>query len=127
MPVRTRLTFSFATALLGAAVCVPACGAFYTSIEDYPCPSEGTALTYENFGKGFIDAYCQSCHGSNADDRLGAPGEYIFDTAEQVQKHADRIFARSAADNDSMPPGPEDPPAEERERLAEWLACGAPP
>lgn len=130
--MRTRQTSSFATAataLFSAALyaSISACGAFYTDIEDYPCPSEGTALTYANFGKGFIDAYCQSCHGSQAEDRLGAPGEYIFDTVEQVQKHADRIFARSAADNDSMPPGPEDPPAEERERLAEWLACGAPP
>jgi hypothetical protein len=45
----------------------------------------------------------------------------------QVQRHRTRIFARSAADNDSMPPGPDDPPEAEREKLADWLACGAPP
>jgi hypothetical protein len=38
----------------------------------------------------------------------------------------DRIFARAAGDNTSMPPGPDDPPEAERAMLAEWLACGAP-
>jgi uncharacterized membrane protein len=74
-----------------------------------------------------MNGYCQSCHGSLAAEREGAPGEYIFDTLEQVQRHRDRIFVRSAADNVSMPPGPEDPPPEERQKLAEWLSCGAPP
>ena len=36
---------------------------------------------------------------------------------------ADRIFVRAAATNDSMPPGPDDPPQAERDDLAEWLAC----
>jgi hypothetical protein len=111
-------------ALLG--ITLSSCGLFYTDIEEYPCPPGGTDLTYSNFGGSFINAYCQSCHGSNAEDRAGAPGEFIFDTPEQAARHKDRIFARSAADNDSMPPGPEDPSPEEREKLAEWLACGAP-
>jgi uncharacterized membrane protein len=105
---------------------VTACSAFYTEIEDYPCPTGGTTLTYANFGAGFMNVYCQSCHGSNATNRRGAPGEFIFDTPEQVLRHKDRIFVRSAAENDSMPPGPDDPSLEERTKLAEWLACGAP-
>jgi len=113
-------------ALALAPLALAACSLFYTDIEDWDCPSTGTTLTYENFGASFMNAHCQSCHASTAVDREGAPGEFIFDTREQVARHADRIFARSAAENDSMPPGPDDPPLEERMKLAEWLACGAP-
>ena len=113
--------------LVIAALALSSCGLFYTDIDEYPCPPEGTTLTYENFGASFMTGYCQSCHGSLSEDRAGAPGESIFDTVGQIQRQRDRIFARSAAGNDSMPPGPEDPSPEDREKLAEWLACGAPP
>jgi uncharacterized membrane protein len=103
-----------------------ACSLFYTEVEDYSCPPEGTSLTYANFGANFINTHCQWCHGSTVSDRLGAPGEFIFDTHDQVIQHKDRIFVRSAAENDSMPPGPDDPSLDERTKLAEWLACGAP-
>ena len=115
-----RLVFALAPLALAA------CGFFYTDIEEWDCPSEGTSLTYENFGAAFINAHCQSCHGSTATDRAGAPGEFIFDTRSQVERHRARIFARSAGENDSMPPGPDDPTLEERTKLADWLACGAP-
>ena len=45
---------------------------------------------------------------------------------EQAHVSRERIFLRSAADNTTMPPGPDDPPIEERAKLAEWIACGAP-
>jgi uncharacterized membrane protein len=95
-------------------------------MDSYPCPPEGTQLRYGSFGAPFMDSYCQSCHGSQSTDRRGAPGEFIFDSVEQIQRHSARIFVRSAADNNSMPPGPDDPSEEERQKLAEWLACGAP-
>ena len=88
-------------------------------------PDPGT-LTYENFGAQFLNVNCNTCHASTAGHRHGAPESYAFDTIEGVHKHRDRIFVRAATSNVSMPPGPEDPPAEDRERLAEWLACGAP-
>lgn len=97
----------------------------YTTIESYQCPT-GSTVTYANFGSNFMDQYCQRCHGSLSPDRQGAPGEFIFDTRAQVVQHRARIFVRSAAGNDSMPPGPNDPSMDERNRLAEWLACGAP-
>jgi len=43
-----------------------------------------------------------------------------------VHEHKARIFVRAAASNTTMPPGPNDPSPDEREQLAEWLACGAP-
>ncbi len=97
-----------------------------TTLDDRPCPSTGTSLTYENFGKAFMSTYCQNCHGATSNDRKGAPGRYDFGTLDDIRNHRSRIFSRAAADNTTMPPGPDDPPSEERERLADWLACGAP-
>jgi uncharacterized membrane protein len=101
-------------------------GCNVVEIEDYPCPQEGTELTYENFGASFLAANCGSCHAAASTDRQGAPPNYVFDSLEQVRTHKARIFARSATTNVSMPPGPDDPPEVGREKLAEWLACGAP-
>ena len=53
-------------------------------------------------------------------------GKDVFSTRAQIFEHKERIFERSAGNNDSMPPGPDDPPIEERDKLAEWLVCGAP-
>ena len=114
-----------ALVLLALVAAVARC-ANPTEIDDYPCPDAGTTLTYENFGEAFVDSYCNGCHGSAVTDRQGAPSSYVFDTRDQIAAARDRIFARAAADNDSMPPGPDDPPEAEREELAEWLACGAP-
>ncbi|MEZ4441077.1 MAG: hypothetical protein R3B72_18405 [Polyangiaceae bacterium] len=111
--------------LLVAMVAGAAC-ADWTEIEDVECPPEGTDLTWYNFGQGFFAENCNSCHSVNAEDRKGAPRAYIFDTYDQVYLLRDRVFLRSAGDNATMPPGPDDPDAEARWMLAEWLACGAP-
>jgi uncharacterized membrane protein len=90
------------------------------------CPPGGTTLTYESFGKPFLDANCQWCHASSVTDRHGAPDFVTFDTLADVHAHLDRIFVRAAGPNTTMPPGPDDPPPALRDQLAEWLACGAP-
>ena len=94
------------------------------TLDESTCPEE-SELTYDNFGREFLDAHCQRCHASDSDDRNGAPVTFHFDTLDDVHERADRIYARAAASNTSMPPGPDDPPEEERMLLAEWLACGA--
>lgn len=96
------------------------------SLDDVSCPPSGTTLSYENFGQGFFLAYCNECHSAPEGHRQGAPTSAVFDTPEQVRSWRERIFARAAGPNDSMPPGPDDPPRAERDRLSEWLACGAP-
>jgi uncharacterized membrane protein len=114
--------------LIGCAVALAAaasCG-YGPTIDDYPCPPEGTELTYDDFGQAFLDGNCQRCHGAPEAERHGAPEGYDFGTHAEAVRWRERIFARAAASNTSMPPGPDDPPAEERELLAEWLACGAP-
>ena len=103
----------------------PGCGE-PSAAETHPCPTEGTRLTYENFGKSFLDTRCQGCHGGRPGQRQGAPESFAFGSHEAARQHLDRIYARAADDNTSMPPGPDDPPSEERARLGEWLGCGAP-
>lgn len=112
--------------LLLIALALPAAGCEVLEIEDFPCPPAGTKLTYQNFGQGFFSANCDRCHSAEVGDREGAPEGYSFDSLAQIRKHKARIFARSAGPNDSMPIGPDDPPREERDKLAEWLSCGAP-
>jgi uncharacterized membrane protein len=109
---------------VGLALAASAC-AKITTIDEYDCAKTGTTLTYDNFGKGFLDRHCQSCHGAPANGRNGAPASFDFHTREDAFAHKDRIFARAAEDNATMPPGPDDPPPAERDQLAEWLACGA--
>lgn len=112
-----------AVSLFAGVACVPADSA--EELDEEACPP-GSELTYENFGGPFLDANCQRCHSSAAEDRNGAPVSFTFDSVEEVRDHRERIFARAAGNNTSMPPGPDDPPAGERAMLAEWLACGAP-
>ncbi|MEZ4295266.1 MAG: hypothetical protein R3B70_09855 [Polyangiaceae bacterium] len=109
------------TAAISLALLAPGC--LFEKLEDAECPPGGTELTFDNFGKPYLDRYCNYCHGAAVLDRQSAPPAYVFETPEQVEKWADRIYARAAGPNDSMPPGPDDPPREERDKLAEWLAC----
>lgn len=115
---------TFRRLLLAGFLASSGCG--FESIEERQCPPNGTELTYESFGRGFLDGYCQQCHGAAGPGRQGAPSGYDFGTAEDARAWRDRIFARAAGENTTMPPGPDDPPATERQKLAEWLACGAP-
>ena len=121
--VRALVTLGLAVALAAPAAC--AVESDYTELADHACP-EDSDLDYETFGAPFLAANCQPCHASDSADRNGAPEAFTFDTVEQVRDHRERMFVRAAADNTSMPPGPDDPPAEERDLLADWLACGAP-
>jgi uncharacterized membrane protein len=96
------------------------------TIEEASCPPQGTTLTWSDFGEEFFAAHCNGCHGADLGQRAGAPTTFVFDSRDEVFAHRERIFSTSAGNNDSMPPGPDDPPLAERQKLAEWLACGAP-
>ncbi|HLL21219.1 MAG TPA: hypothetical protein VK427_03760 [Kofleriaceae bacterium] len=96
------------------------------------CPPAGTALTYTNFGKPFMETYCTRCHASDKEGaaRMGAPSFHDFDTLfgiDAVSDHIDQTTAAGpAATNDSMPPDGKKPSLAERQMLAEWIACGVP-
>ena len=115
-------------ALALAAALAPAFagGCNTVTLEDYPCPPGGTALTYENFGASFMASYCNACHSAPDGQRNGAPDDYVFDTRAEIIASKDQIFINAADTNDAMPPGPNDIQPVFRVNLAIWLACGAP-
>lgn len=91
-----------------------------------PCPSDNQ-LSWENFGAGFVLAYCTGCHGRDVreDARQGAPLSITFDDPNSIRDLDERIWSRAADGNATMPPvgGPD---LEARRKLGQWLACGAP-
>lgn len=96
------------------------------------CPPTST-LTYDNFGKAFMETYCTQCHHSElmGAARNGAPSFHDFDTLfgiKAVSDHIDQTTASGpAATNTGMPPeGEPQPSLAEREMLAEWIACDMP-
>lgn len=101
-----------------------ACDPAPVTIDEMTC--NGTTLTYDSFGAAFMAENCNTCHAASTGNRHGAPASFTFDTLDEVRAHKARIFVRAAGPNTSMPPGPVDPPADARDMLAEWLACGAP-
>jgi uncharacterized membrane protein len=118
-----RRSIPVSVLVLAASVAVVADCGLFARLDDAECPPEGTTLTWDNFAKKYFTAHCNTCHGAAVIDRQSAPPAYVFETPEQIDKWAERIFVRAAGPNDSMPPGPDDPPREERDKLAECLAC----
>lgn len=100
-------------------------GAGWQSLDERPCPPD-SILSAENFGGPFMLTYCNGCHSKNLGEgeRADAPIATNFDTLGDVRAHAPRIWARAGDHNATMPPYGA-PPADERARLGEWLACGA--
>ncbi len=93
-----------------------------TPAED-PCPSE-PPLTWENFGKGFLDKHCNGCHSSQIlpDQRNGAPPGVDFDTWYGTVDFAERIHVRTLSTEAPMPPGG-GPSEEELTAFDEWMRC----
>ena len=95
------------------------------------CPVEGTELTYQNFGRPFLESYCFRCHGLHVtgEARQGAPVDHMFDTALDCWIDANHIDQRTGsgplATNEQMPPDGPFPTVEERRKLSLWLSCGA--
>lgn len=95
-------------------------------IEGHLCP-EDSLLSADNFGMPFLLTWCAGCHSAalDADERAGAPVGIDLDSIEGAREHLQRIYVRTAMDDATMPPAG-GPTADERARLGDWLACGAP-
>lgn len=95
------------------------------------CPEEST-LTWDSFGKPFVEKYCTRCHSSalSGSARQGAPNDHNFDTVEGIRAELEHVDGQAAAGpdvvNTGMPIGSPTPTEDERRQLGEWLACGAP-
>jgi hypothetical protein len=99
-----------------------ACGEGLGDATGSVCPDNPT-LSYANFGEAFLQKNCLSCHGS------GGPESPTLATLEQVKASIGDIDRAAAAGpnatNTFMPEGIS-VSTEERRKLGEWLACGAP-
>jgi len=87
-----------------------------------PLCVDAPVVTWSSWGEGFVSQNCQSCHRSTSTDRRGAPEDIIFDTEEDALSQADRILARAAGNEPTMPPSggvSED----DRYLLEVWLTC----
>jgi uncharacterized membrane protein len=90
---------------------------------------DGSTLTYENFGRQFMEDYCTRCHSSSLDGeaRNCAPSDHNFDTLDEIILYRDHIDEAAAAGPDSvnhaMPPSGASPTDDERRDLGTWLAC----
>lgn len=82
------------------------------------------ALTYESFGRGFMEGYCTGCHSSiiPPNQRNQAPPDVNLDTYEGVLLWADRVQQQTDPRFPTMPPGG-GPTTPEYELFQEWLAC----
>lgn len=134
--METKLTFTFVAKVTAMVVALGAASCSHDhDHEGKPtmatCPSPPT-LTYANFGQAFMQSFCLRCHStavaSNA--RMGAPSDHNFDLVTDIRSLAEHIDEHAgsgpAATNTIMPPGDPRPTTEDRRKLAEWLACGAP-
>jgi cytochrome c5 len=91
---------------------------------------DSSTLTYENFGREFMETYCTSCHSStlNGEEaRSCAPDDHDFDTLDEIisyREHIDEIAAAGPDSvNEGMPPSGPKPTEQERLDLGVWLAC----
>ena len=87
------------------------------------CAEEGD-VTYAEFGETFLRQHCNGCHGSEADNRHGAPVIVSFDSIEDVWTWKDAILRVTTSENPSMPPAWE-LDAGDVELLQVWLECGS--
>ena len=87
-----------------------------------PLCDQAPVTSYDNFGHGFMLQNCQSCHASSSQNRYDAPPDITFDDQDQVLLYAERILARAAGEQPTMPPqgGVEEA---DRLRLEQWLLC----
>lgn len=120
----------FLAALLVTAACSHD-GSIFGPPTESVC-ANGSTLTYNNFGKAFMESYCTRCHASTLSgaERHGAPSFHDFDSVfgiRAVSDHIDETTASGpAATNEGMPPNGAMPTLAERQQLGEWIACGMP-
>lgn len=80
---------------------------------------------WDTFARGYLSTWCTPCHSSElvGASRSGAPEGVDFETWAGAALWAERIGATSI--DASMPPAG-GPSEEDRERILEWVECGAP-
>jgi uncharacterized membrane protein len=106
-----------------AVLLLLACGS--ASDSDAAFCEDQPAVTWDNFGRGFVTENCETCHARSSTNRQFAPEDVNFDTEDDVAAHAELMLAVATGPNPAMPPegGVSD---DDRIRLAIWLRCDPP-
>lgn len=92
----------------------------------------GSTVTYTSFARDFMLRYCTRCHSSilTGGSRNGAPLDHDLDSLPAIRgisEHVDQTAGSGPdATNDSMPPDGAKPTLDDRQKLAEWIACDMP-
>jgi uncharacterized membrane protein len=86
---------------------------------------EKCSLTYENFGKSFMQKYCVLCHDSHKSCfmRFGAPAGFDFDQPTGIQTRKNAIVRFAVTNTFMPPPWMTKPTPAERAQLWQWLSC----
>jgi uncharacterized membrane protein len=61
------------------------------------------AVTWSNWGEGFMLTHCSGCHAVTSRERNGAPVDVHFDTEEEVLENAASVV-RVVLESQTMPP-----------------------
>jgi mono/diheme cytochrome c family protein len=83
-----------------------------------------STLTYSNYGQALVNQHCIACHGA-----MPVGNTTKLDTLAAIQAESHEIIER-AVELSEMPTMPYLLPAlpeAERQKLGQWLDCGAPP
>lgn len=86
--------------------------------------SREPALSYDNFGKGFLERNCTGCHSvylTDPESRNYAPLGVDLNTYSDAVKWAERIDARTYVDMDMPPAG--GLLQNDLDQLHEWIEC----
>lgn len=141
-PCREPCVFILRPALrtLGVALCAGLLAAAAGCSPDDPLTDEQlgqavstdcSALTYQSFGAAFFARYCLGCHNEQISgdiDRTDAPNGINFNRLDGIRAFKNRIRLRAGVQGDMPPrllPVPR-PSVEDRQKLIEWIDCGAP-
>jgi uncharacterized membrane protein len=92
-----------------------------------PKPPEAERVPAYAEVRAIVDRHCVVCHAANPTHKgiPTAPSGAMFDTAEGLQKYAERIYERAVASK-SMPMGNETGITDaERAALGAWIKAGA--
>jgi cytochrome c5 len=122
-----RIAFVLAAASMAFAACESE-HVHEGSPSQATCPTDNS-LTYDSFGKGFMDTYCVRCHSSSlkGSARQGAEPGHNYDTLNGILPWLDHIDEHAGAGpmiiNTEMPPSGPLPKDDERRKLGQWLAC----
>jgi hypothetical protein len=83
---------------------------------------EQPVLTWANFGQGYINHNCQSCHAEASPDRRDAPDDVTFDDQDDAVAMKPLILGVASREEPTMPPegGVDD---EDRLKMEIWLRC----